>query len=167
MSTTWSRCAGTRPPGEAGRGGLSNRAGRHIGRTGLRNGHGSGGGCGMKLGLMAICFAVFVVSGALAQQKKAVPPPPKPADDGPNLEVTMKFIQDKVNDVGALNYAAYGHDNAAGNDWTTQFKVEATNVVANASACRITYHWKTSVNGKDNPEGEAGIVLNSVVDVTV
>src|SRR5580700_11220871 len=80
----------------------------------------------MKRGLMAIGFAVLAVSWALAQQKKSVLPPPKPADEGPSLEVTMKFIQDKLNDVGAVNYATYTHDNAAGNDWTNQFRVEAT-----------------------------------------
>jgi Skp family chaperone for outer membrane proteins len=36
----------------------------------------------MKRGLMTICIAVLAVSGALAQQKKSVPPPPKPKDEG-------------------------------------------------------------------------------------
>ncbi len=120
----------------------------------------------MKRGLMPIFVAVLGVSGALAQQKK-VPPPPKPADEGPSLEVTMKFIQDKLSDVGALNYAAYGHDNAAGRDWTDQFKVEASRVTAEAGSCRIRYHWKTSANGTANPESEAGLLLSGVVDVTV
>jgi hypothetical protein len=33
-----------------------------------------------------------------------VAPPPKPADNGPSLEVTMKFIQDKLNEQGEVNY---------------------------------------------------------------
>jgi hypothetical protein len=40
-----------------------------------------------------------------------VPPPPKPTDDGPNLEVTMKFIEDKLRSIGRLNYIGYIHDN--------------------------------------------------------
>jgi Skp family chaperone for outer membrane proteins len=34
----------------------------------------------MKRGLIAVCFAALGVSGALAQQKKSVPPPPKAED---------------------------------------------------------------------------------------
>jgi|SRR5580700_5439033 hypothetical protein len=41
------------------------------------------------------CFAVLAVSTGLAQQKTAAPPP-KPAVEGPTLEVTMKFIQEKI-----------------------------------------------------------------------
>jgi hypothetical protein len=72
----------------------------------------------MKRSLLTMCFAVLTVSGALAQQKKAVPPP-KPAD-GPSLEVTMKFIQDKMNDVGPVNYVEYNHDNVAARKFITQ-----------------------------------------------
>ncbi len=58
----------------------------------------------MRRALMTICFAALVVSGAPAQQKKSVPPPPKPKDEGPSLEVTMKFIQDKMNDHGTVGF---------------------------------------------------------------
>jgi hypothetical protein len=121
----------------------------------------------MKRGLMAIGFAVLAVSWALAQQKKSVPPPPKPADEGPSLEVTMKFIQDKLNDVGAVNYATYTHDNAVGNDWTNQFRVEATKVVADANSCRISYHWKASLDGKAGQDSDGWFLLKSVADVAV
>jgi len=47
--------------------------------------------------LMTACFAVLVVSAALAQEK-TVPPPPNPSDEGPSLEVTLKFIQEKLKD---------------------------------------------------------------------
>jgi hypothetical protein len=45
---------------------------------------------------------VFVAAAGLAQQE--VPPPPKPPDNGPSLEVTMKIIQDKMNDQGDVEY---------------------------------------------------------------
>ena len=54
--------------------------------------------------LIAMCFAALAVSTALAQEKKTVPPPPKPADDGPSLKVTTKFIQDQLNDQGTVGY---------------------------------------------------------------
>jgi hypothetical protein len=94
----------------------------------------------MKRCMMTICFAALAVSAALAQEKKNVPLPPKPADDRPSLEVTMKFIQDKLNAVGPVNLVAYVHDNVAGNDWTNQSKTEFTKVVADPGACRIGYH---------------------------
>jgi hypothetical protein len=42
---------------------------------------------------------LLLVATALAQD---VPPPPKPQDEGPSLEVTMKFLQDKL--PGKVNY---------------------------------------------------------------
>jgi hypothetical protein len=53
-------------------------------------------GQAIKHFLMSMCIAILAVSAGLAQEKKAEPPPPKPADEGPNLEVTMKFIQEKL-----------------------------------------------------------------------
>ena len=53
---------------------------------------------------------------ALAQGKKNVAPPPKPADEGPSLEVTMKFMEDKLNDVGALNLVVYSQGEAVGKE---------------------------------------------------
>ena len=47
--------------------------------------------------VMTMCLVSLVVSVALAQ-KKTAPPPPKPADKGPSLVDTMKFIQDKLTD---------------------------------------------------------------------
>jgi hypothetical protein len=52
-------------------------------------------------------------SAALAQQKETAPPAPKPAAEEPSLEETMKLIQDKLNDVGPMNFAEYIHDNAS------------------------------------------------------
>jgi hypothetical protein len=55
--------------------------------------------------LMTVALAAVT---ALAQQN--VPPPPQPASDmpatanGPSLDVTLKFIQDKVNEQGKIVY---------------------------------------------------------------
>jgi hypothetical protein len=51
----------------------------------------------MKRCVLTMCLVSLVVSVALAQ-KKTAPPPPKPADKGPSLVDTMKFIQDKLTD---------------------------------------------------------------------
>jgi hypothetical protein len=121
----------------------------------------------MKRCLMSVCFATLVVSAALAQQKKAVPPPPKPADEGPSLEVTMKFIQDKLNDIGPVNYVVYYHDNVAGTDWTNKFRVQVTNAVADASACRVSYHWKVERDGVVATDMDIWYVLRAVGAIVV
>jgi hypothetical protein len=50
----------------------------------------------MKLFMMSMCIPILAVSAALAQEKNTVPPPPKPSDDSPSLDVTMKFIKEKL-----------------------------------------------------------------------
>jgi hypothetical protein len=58
---------------------------------------------------------VMTTSIALAQQ--SVPPPPQPAPDkpaGPSLEVTMKFIQDKVNQQGKIDIVFSGSNTVTG-----------------------------------------------------
>jgi len=121
----------------------------------------------LKVCLMTMCFAALAVSTALAQEKKAVPPPPKPADEGPSLQATMKFIQDKLNGIGPVNYITYVHDDVAGNDQNQQSKYEVTRVVADPTACRIGYHAKVEINGKVNHEGDAVFFLKNVGDISV
>jgi hypothetical protein len=88
----------------------------------------------MRLAFWTICFAALVVSGASAQEKKSVPPPPKPNDDGPSLEVTMKFIQDKMNDHGAVGYV-YTRSNFGGAVFRHHDLM--SDVVADATTCTL------------------------------
>jgi hypothetical protein len=48
-------------------------------------------------------FAFLLIS-ALLLPAQSVPPPPKPADSGPTLEATVKYIQDKLNSQGRVNW---------------------------------------------------------------
>ncbi len=48
----------------------------------------------MKRYLVTAWIVALVAGAAWAQQKKDAPP--QPSDNGPSLEVTMKFIQDKL-----------------------------------------------------------------------
>ena len=121
----------------------------------------------MKRFLMTICLVVLAVSAALAQGKKTVPPPPKPADEGPSLEDTMKFIQDMVSDIGPVNVVEHIHDDSADNDWTQLSKYEFTKVVANPGACLINYHWKTQTSGTVTADSDFGIFLKDVEDIAV
>jgi hypothetical protein len=90
--------------------------------------------------LILIVVAATFISAAFAQD---VPPPPKPKDDGPSLEVTMKFIEEKLNSIGRVNYISYVHDNKDGSEWTNKFSQEVKNVRASVAGCRIDYHqWR-------------------------
>jgi hypothetical protein len=54
---------------------------------------------------LSLAIAFCIVAGvARAQEKKPVPPPPKLVDEGPSLESTMKFIQDKMNGQDRVDY---------------------------------------------------------------
>lgn len=92
-----------------------------------------------------VVFIAALFSGAAVAQQ-AVAPPPKPADNGPSLAFTMQYIQEKLNGNGSINCKAETIDNATGSiadGIKTGCSTETTNVVADASACRINFHRKT------------------------
>lgn len=104
----------------------------------------------IKSCLVMICVMPLVVGAACAQEKN-VPLQSNLTDDGPSLEVAMKFIQDKLNAVGPLNYASLQFGT------TYQFKMEVTKVIADPRGCRIDYHWYLRKTG--GVYGEGGLVM--------
>src|ERR1022692_5124699 len=86
----------------------------------------------------ATTLAAALLLGCICANGQDVPPPPKPKDDGPSLEVTMKFIQDKLAEVGRVNWVAYVHDSTNGNDWTEKMSTEASRIQASVESCAIT-----------------------------
>jgi hypothetical protein len=82
--------------------------------------------------LAYLLMVVVIASAALAQ--KEVPSPPKPTDDGPSLEVTLKFIQEKMNDQGAVGYGLT-RSNLPGVTFRTFYRMSG--VVADATTCSL------------------------------
>ena len=115
----------------------------------------------------SLLFVALLTASAAVAQVKDVPPPPKPADEGPSLEVTMKFIQEKMSEQGKMNYAAYLHDAVNGSDWVNQFTIEDNNVLANAATCHISYHYEATRGGEVVGGGDLGFDLKTVQNVTV
>ncbi len=111
--------------------------------------------------------AKLTLAHAPGQVARATPPPAKPTGDGPGLEATMQFIQDKLNGVGAVNFVAYVHDSIAGNDWTQQSRRAATKVVADSGGCRIDYHAKAENNGTVVWDFDEWFYLKNVEDVVI
>jgi len=96
-----------------------------------------------------------------------VPPPPKPADGGPSLEITMKFIRDKIDGLDPVSFAVYFHDDVAGSDWTYQYRYEITEVVAEPSACSINFHSKSERDRAKFENFDATFYLKGVEDIVV
>jgi len=115
---------------------------------------------------IAILSIAFTLCHAAIPQQ-AVPPPPKPADSGPSLAVTMKFIQDKLNDIGKVSYVGFVHDTKTGNDGTNTFTDEFTNATADPNECRVAYHWKVTRDGTVTADSDLWFTLHDVQDVVV
>lgn len=113
-----------------------------------------------------LTLLVFTVCGPVLSQT-AVAPPPKPADTGPSLAVTMQFIQEKLNQQGRVNYAVYYHDNADGTDWVNQFSIDNTDFIADPAACGISFHSRVINNGVVNSNADFRLTLHGIEDLVV
>jgi hypothetical protein len=71
---------------------------------------------------------------------------------GPSIDVTMKFIQEKLNEQGEITY--YVRDGSDGSDSPTPMLHSSTNVRADTGTCRISYHLKEAYRGSDGVGGE-------------
>jgi hypothetical protein len=118
--------------------------------------------------LQKILVASFVCGIALTlNAQKAVAPPPKPADSGPSLAVTMQFLQDKLADIGKVTYVIFSQNTTDGSTFSNTFTNEVSNVVADPNQCRISYHWKDTRDGATMHDIDAGFLLRDVQDVVV
>jgi hypothetical protein len=111
------------------------------------------------------CFLSFLLLVSMVWAQR-VSPPPKPPDAGPSLDVTMRFIQDKITDEDKLTYRAFVSSDP-GFGWENQFKVAITNLAADATACRISFHWRAEVNGKVSDDSDYTLNLKDVRHVIV
>jgi hypothetical protein len=123
-----------------------------------------------------ISFALMLSCAAIPQQVvppppkpagKQAPPPPKPADDGPSLESTMKFIQTKLNELDKISYAIYVHNSASNFDRIKRITNELSNVRTDPISCQVSYHWKTTVDGDTTLDKDAWFSLGDVQDLVV
>jgi hypothetical protein len=119
----------------------------------------------ITLRIVASVLVLTAFSAAIAQQPVA--PPPKPAADGPTLETTMKFIQDKLQERGKMNFAVYTHDNADGKDYIDQYSGEASNIVADPAACSISFHSNIKRNGAVLVDTNISLSFRDVLDLAV
>ena len=107
---------------------------------------------------------------AIASQGAApanAPPAGAQTNGGPSLADTMKFIQDKLNEMGTVNFAGYVHDAADNSDGVQKFSATISNVVTNPSACSLSYHRLVFNNGRKERIEDIAINLRDVHSITV
>jgi hypothetical protein len=114
-----------------------------------------------------IVLLSILLTTALGLAQQSVPPPPKPASDGPSLEATMKFIQEKIEQQGKLNYAAHVHDSQDGSNWVVPFSTLQTNIVANPTLCRISYHERRTRRDEVTADDDYWFALKAVQEMVV
>jgi hypothetical protein len=97
-----------------------------------------------------------------------VPPPPK-AHSGPSLEVTMKFIQGRLNDLGKVSVSLVWQDSADGSISNPDMllTLTVTNVVADAGQCRVSYRARGGNAAGESQDKDAGFSLRDVENVVI
>jgi hypothetical protein len=127
---------------------------------------------------IVILFLTVALAAATALAQTSVPPPPQPAADkpiaatslagnGPSLEVTLKFIQDKLNDLGKVSYVAFEQDTSNGSTTNAILINEISNIVADPGQCRISYHLKGTRDGHIWADENRVFSLRDVQEIVV
>ncbi len=88
-------------------------------------------------------------------------------NSGPSLAETMKFIQDKLNALGTVNFAGYVHDATNDTDGVQKFSSTFSNAVANPDACSLSYHRLVYNNGRKEHNEDVAINLREVQNISV
>lgn len=109
-------------------------------------------------------FAMNLIALSAAFAQRPVPPPPKPADSGPSLAVTMQFIQDKLNSIGQVNWTAFVTDPSGNPQPPLQPGVQITVSTMDPSKCVMTYRYLEPATHADSMRT---VAFASVVNVTV
>jgi hypothetical protein len=121
-------------------------------------------------------FLTLVMATSTALTQQSVPPPPQPAldkpatsDNSPSLEVTMKFIQAKLNEIGQVNYTVTFLDAGGNFTGSSLMSVEKSHIVADAGKCQISYHAWVQVDRKKNQQSHSDeiILLRDVRNISV
>jgi len=99
--------------------------------------------------------------------QQPVAPPPKPTANGPSLEVTLQFIQNKLNEIGKVSFVEFRQDVSGGGNSNIIFTNEVSKVVADQHQCRISFHWQTTREGSTLSSGDTWFPLSDVQEIVV
>jgi hypothetical protein len=119
-----------------------------------------------RTSLFAALILVFVTP-LFAQTAVTPPPQTSGSTSGPALDVTMKFISDKIGDLGTVNYVVYAKDSKTGQTWQNVNFYTITNVRADATTCYVGYHSKGVRDSQIVSDQDSGFFLRDVLDVII
>ena len=121
----------------------------------------------MKPVLCISTGTLLLVAAVSAIPQQAVPPPPRPADSGPSLEATMQYIQQKLNAIGTVTYIMPWQNTQDGSSGTHKTIEEFSQITADASNCRVSYHQKVVSDGQVLHDQDISFPLKEARDVAV
>ena len=104
--------------------------------------------------------------------RPATSPPAIPgaaANNALSLGDTMKTIRGELSGVGTVSFTIFGQNKTDGSAMQTAAVNQISDVVANASECRVSYHWKVWRNGAAQPaiDKDSWFLLHDVTSVIV
>jgi hypothetical protein len=111
-------------------------------------------------------IGTWVAAGLAAIAAPAHAASPRAAS-GAGLEATLDFIRDKLGQQGRIDYAGAMHDSADNTNWVNRFNVEASNVTADIASCRVGFHWRTGVDGKQGQDFDTGFRFSQLQTVAL
>lgn len=128
-------------------------------------------GC-MRRWAFGVAVCLGSVAASVAQSGKllepaAQAPAAKPAVNSPSLEITMKFIQDKLNEIGSVNYTVTFYDPSGSFTGGGRMSVEKHNVVADPVKCQISYHATVEIDHEAQPQTDYSFPLREVRSIVV
>ena len=104
-----------------------------------------------------------IISGFLGQDVG----PPKPKSDGPSLEETMKFLEERLGTLGVINFISEVHDKVTNEDAVLKFKIELSEVKADFKDCQIKYHIRVTRQNEKIIDLDASLGLKFVQEIAV
>jgi len=105
-------------------------------------------------------FAQAVVTG-----------PHETVPKGPSLDVTLRFLQEKLNDIGSVSVSMTAQDTAHRTSFSQNVTDTVGRVTADSGQCRISYHWRMENHGEKQSstefDGDIGFNLKGVKEIVI
>jgi len=93
--------------------------------------------------------------------------PGAPADNAALLQETMRSLQSELSSVGAVNFVISGRNTIDGSSFQHAQVDEVSNVVADPTQCRVSYHWRVRRDGAAMFDQDAWLLLRDLTSVGV
>jgi hypothetical protein len=106
----------------------------------------------------------LVVTAALAQTKSSPKPSPNAAA---SLPVTLKLIQDKVNEQGEIRYTMMSESTVDGHTVEDRYTVETSHALADPTSCAMQVDAKMTMNGKTQRQGRATVEFRGTTGLAI